>query len=298
MKRSAILAVACVTFVVALGVTLTHAAAAEAKAPAPAPAAASTKPPTQRPTITINGALTNITRAVRDPATGQIRQVSPADIARIAVNGGANVFFSDVTGQFAVVLNVPDASAAATPAAALALYHLDVDWGTLAFPRVLVEVDAFGNFRAYLDGLGRIAASRGRMGVDAAAEAKRKSQQKAAVVDPAAATYEIEELDESGGGASSYDDSGSGGGDFLSIEAMGDMEYFMPRQEFRVTDLLKNPMMLMMIATAFLVYVMPKIVDQDELKTQMRDLQKMKDDGAAALTGGGGGGEAKKVKKN
>lgn len=229
----------------------------------------------------IKGSLTNMTRTVRDPATNTMRKVFPADVARIAINGGAYVFFSDSHGAFQLHVPVPNPSSGGASAAVasssssslsarILVHSVDVDWHTAHFPRVMIEVDEFANFRAYVDGDGRIVASRGKFGVDP------KSRRQFEVVEDA-----VDDTD--------Y----AFANQFLTIACNGDMQYLVPRQEFSAGLLafVKQPMVLMMVVTAFMVVVMPRLVDQNEMKASMREMQSMTQgkDGAAA----GGGGSSK-----
>lgn len=251
-----------------------------------------------RKTITIRGTLTNVTRMIRDPSTNQVSRFHPRGAARISVNGGDHVFFTDVSGNFAIILQVAasDESSSSNKQQSqqqqqdrVSLYQIDIDWERLVFPRVLVEVDEFGNFRAYLDGSGRIiGSSKGRMGVDPSSPNRNANNNR----------NEDDDHDDffnSNEDDSSSPSSSSSSSSQLLIEAAGEVDYFIPRHQFRVWDLLKNPMVIMMLVTAGMVYVMPQLVDQDEMKTQMREMQKMAAPAGAteAVTSSG---ETKKVK--
>lgn len=67
------------------------------------------------------------------------------------------------------------------------------------------------------------------------------------------------------------------------IDAVGKHQYFVPREEFSIMSIVKNPMVIMMLFSLGMVYVMPMISDQDEMRQQMKDLQKQAD----TIKGGG-----------
>ena len=58
-------------------------------------------------TITIRGQLSNITRIAKDPVSGHPIRIHPRDAATISVNGGEHIFYTDIGGAFALVLQVP-----------------------------------------------------------------------------------------------------------------------------------------------------------------------------------------------
>jgi hypothetical protein len=75
----------------------------------------------------------------------------------------------------------------------------------------------------------------------------------------------------------SYEEaSASVGADFpvIVVSPIGEHKYFVPREGFNVMSMVKNPMVLMMLFSLGMVYVMPLIADQDEMKAQMKDMQK------------------------
>ena len=123
-----------------------------------------------------------------------------------------------------------------------------------------------------MDNSGRVVGARGRIGIDS------KNNNKNTINNE-------EEDDDSFFNSNTHQQNQN-----LQIEALGEVEYFVPRQQFRITDLFKNPMILMMLVTAGMVYLMPQLVDQDEMKKQMRELQQGagQDEGAAAAVTGGG----------
>lgn len=59
----------------------------------------------------------------------------------------------------------------------------------------------------------------------------------------------------------------------LELTAVGRHVYFVPREEFSVLSLFKNPMILMMVVSFGLMGLM-KLVPQEELKQQMKEMNK------------------------
>jgi hypothetical protein len=74
---------------------------------------------------------------------------------------------------------------------------------------------------------------------------------------------------------SAADAAASAGADYplVQLAPVGQYKYYVPREHFSIWSLLKNPMILMMVVSAGLVYVMPLMVDQDDMRAQMKDLQ-------------------------
>jgi len=66
----------------------------------------------------------------------------------------------------------------------------------------------------------------------------------------------------------------------LELEAHGAYNYFEPRKGFGLLNLLKNPMVLMMIASFGFMYMMPKMMEglDDEQKEQMQRQMEMQSD--------------------
>ena len=52
----------------------------------------------------------------------------------------------------------------------------------------------------------------------------------------------------------------------LKFKAKAQYKYFHVRETWRITDLLMNPMVLMMVVPLLLVMVLPKLVNQEELQ--------------------------------
>ena len=62
----------------------------------------------------------------------------------------------------------------------------------------------------------------------------------------------------------------------LSFESKGYPNYFFKRDQFRIIDIIFNPMVLMMILPLFLVLVLPKIMNQDpELQRELQQTTNM-----------------------
>ncbi|XP_038056820.1 ER membrane protein complex subunit 7-like [Patiria miniata] len=92
----------------------------------------------------------------------------------------------------------------------------------------------------------------------------------------------------------------------LRFKSKQHFSYFQKREEFRVTDMLKNPMVLMMVLPLIFIVVLPKLINtqdpevQKEMrnmnlmnpKTEMPDLSEM----AARMFGGGSAPPKKKEK--
>ena len=76
--------------------------------------------------------------------------------------------------------------------------------------------------------------------------------------------------------AAAAEASASSGGDVpvVPISPVGRHKYYVPREHFSVMSIVKNPMVLMMLFSVGMVYIMPLIADQDEMKAQMKDMQK------------------------
>ncbi|XP_067948665.1 endoplasmic reticulum membrane protein complex subunit 7-like [Watersipora subatra] len=57
----------------------------------------------------------------------------------------------------------------------------------------------------------------------------------------------------------------------LVLRAQGKAPYFHKRDEWRITDMLKNPMVLMMVLPMILIFIMPKMMNaaDDETKKEM-----------------------------
>jgi hypothetical protein len=76
--------------------------------------------------------------------------------------------------------------------------------------------------------------------------------------------------------ASAADAAASAGTEYpiLHVAPAGKLRYYVPREGFNPMSILKNPMVIMMVVSLGLVYVMPLIADQDEMRASMKDMQK------------------------
>ena len=52
------------------------------------------------------------------------------------------------------------------------------------------------------------------------------------------------------------------------------MRYFQKREEWKITDLLMNPMVLMMVLPLLLITVLPKMMGDEETQKEMQDMQR------------------------
>eukprot|EP01135_Chromosphaera_perkinsii_P010225 Nk52_evm1s2059 gene=Nk52_evmTU1s2059 len=76
----------------------------------------------------------------------------------------------------------------------------------------------------------------------------------------------------------------------LAIEPVEQLKYFKQREPFRPTDLLKNPMAIMMLVTVGLVFVMPKLTADltEEEKKELEASNPLAKLQQAQNSGGGG----------
>ncbi|XP_072381368.1 ER membrane protein complex subunit 7 homolog [Diabrotica undecimpunctata] len=61
----------------------------------------------------------------------------------------------------------------------------------------------------------------------------------------------------------------------LRMKALGKTRYFQLREQWRITDLLFNPMIMMMVLPLLLVMVLPKMMNDPETKKEMEQIQNM-----------------------
>ncbi|CAG9865282.1 unnamed protein product [Phyllotreta striolata] len=61
----------------------------------------------------------------------------------------------------------------------------------------------------------------------------------------------------------------------LRMKALGKTRYFQVREQWRITDLLFNPMVMMMVLPLLLIMVLPKMMNDPETKKEMEQLQSM-----------------------
>ena len=59
----------------------------------------------------------------------------------------------------------------------------------------------------------------------------------------------------------------------LRMKALGKMGYFQQREEWKVTDILMNPMILMMVLPLLIITVLPKMMNDPEAKKEMEQMQ-------------------------
>jgi len=61
----------------------------------------------------------------------------------------------------------------------------------------------------------------------------------------------------------------------LKIKALGKIQYFQAREQWRITDFLFNPMVMMMLFPLLLIMVLPKLMNDPETKKDLEQIQKM-----------------------
>ncbi|KAJ8934465.1 hypothetical protein NQ314_013340 [Rhamnusium bicolor] len=61
----------------------------------------------------------------------------------------------------------------------------------------------------------------------------------------------------------------------LRMKALGRTRYFQIREQWRITDLLFNPMIMMMVLPLFLIMVLPKMMNDPDTKKEMEQIQSM-----------------------
>jgi hypothetical protein len=57
------------------------------------------------------------------------------------------------------------------------------------------------------------------------------------------------------------------------MKSLGRYRYFQQREEWKVTDMLMNPMVLMMLLPLLLITVLPKMMNDPETKREMEQMQ-------------------------
>jgi len=92
------------------------------------------------------------------------------------------------------------------------------------------------------------------------------------------------------------------------MKTMGRYSYFHKREEWKITDMLMNPMILMMVLPLLLITVLPKMMNDPETKKEMEQMQanmnmqnqmpEMSEIMANFFGGGGGGSQQQKAVKN
>uniref|UniRef100_A0A7S1J7N9 ER membrane protein complex subunit 7 beta-sandwich domain-containing protein n=1 Tax=Eutreptiella gymnastica TaxID=73025 RepID=A0A7S1J7N9_9EUGL len=58
----------------------------------------------------------------------------------------------------------------------------------------------------------------------------------------------------------------------LLMEPKSKATYFVPREEYNMSGILKNPMLLMMIFFGVMAFALPKMADPEEMKAQMKEM--------------------------
>lgn len=61
----------------------------------------------------------------------------------------------------------------------------------------------------------------------------------------------------------------------LKLKALGKTKYFQAREQWRATDLLFNPMVLMMVAPLLFIMILPKMMNDPDTRKEMEQLQSM-----------------------
>jgi hypothetical protein len=59
----------------------------------------------------------------------------------------------------------------------------------------------------------------------------------------------------------------------LRLKSLGRYKYFQTREEWKITDMLMNPMILMMILPLLLITVLPKMMSDPDTKREMEQMQ-------------------------
>jgi len=88
----------------------------------------------------------------------------------------------------------------------------------------------------------------------------------------------------------------------LRLNPIGAYKYFIPREQWRVTDVLFSPMVLMMVLPLVLILILPKMMSDPETRKEMEQMQMPKyemPEMSEMLTSffGGGSSEEKKSQK-
>merc|ERR1712203_509384 len=59
----------------------------------------------------------------------------------------------------------------------------------------------------------------------------------------------------------------------IKAKPLGKFRYFQKREEWKVTDVLFNPMLMMMVMPLLLITVLPKMMQDPETKKEMEEMQ-------------------------
>jgi len=96
----------------------------------------------------------------------------------------------------------------------------------------------------------------------------------------------------------------------IKLSPLAPYKYFIPREEWRITDVLLSPMVLMMVLPLVLILILPKMMSDPETRKEMEQMQMPKyempemSEMLTSFFGGGsegdkkGGQKAIKTKKN
>ena len=57
------------------------------------------------------------------------------------------------------------------------------------------------------------------------------------------------------------------------MKSLGRHRYFQKREEWKITDMLMNPMVMMMVLPLLLITVLPKMMNDPETKREMEQMQ-------------------------
>jgi len=89
----------------------------------------------------------------------------------------------------------------------------------------------------------------------------------------------------------------------LRLKSQGRFKYFQAREEWKITDMLMNPMVIMMVLPLLLITVLPKMMNDPETKREMEQMQQQMNvnnqmpDMSELLASYFGGGAAEKPKR-
>ena len=59
----------------------------------------------------------------------------------------------------------------------------------------------------------------------------------------------------------------------LRLKSPGRFKYFQQREEWKISDMLMNPMIIMMVLPLLLITVLPKMMNDPETKREMEQMQ-------------------------
>lgn len=194
--------------------------------------------------VAVIATATEITSTIE----GQLGRV-PADVlkknaARISLNGDQLVYYSRRDGSFVLPQLQPGS------------YLMEIGISNFVFPPIWIDVSPTGvdKFRVIKhDGSGRVLASTFH-DEDLADETDEES---GTSKKPSKQTKKRQQSEHA----------------MVVIDALGQHQYYVPREAFSMLSMLKNPTVLIMGVTMLMAFVMPKIANQDEMRKQMKELQ-------------------------